>query len=280
MPSLKSDFQRFLTVAMLCAAALASTRVAFANEAYLSLTLGERTVRLSRTELLASPDLRVIDVPVSAGYQRPMRYRAIPLSSLIPKPSSDSVQFKASDGFVANIPSGLLHGPSKPWLAIESPQAPWPPLSRDGLSAGPFFLVWLMPEKAGISPEQWPYRIIGISAAPALEKRFPALLPKTPANSPAQRGLRVFVANSSACHKLDGAGDAAVGPDLNRPSNPTQYFQAPFLRKLIRSPASVRDWGQRIMPGFSPAVLSDAQLDDLLAYLRQMDRQRQLKPQK
>ena len=278
MTTSKSDFYRALAMTMMCVATLAGTRIAFAKDAFLSLTFGDRTVRLSRTELLASPDLRVIDVPASADYQRPMRYQAIPLARLIPKPTSESVQFKASDGFVANILSDLLYGPSQPWLAIESPQTPWPPLSRDNLSAGPFYLVWLMPEKAGISPEQWPYRIISISEAPALEKRFPALLPKTSANNSEQRGLRVFVANCSACHKLNSAGDAAVGPDLNDPYNPTEYFQEPFLRKLIRAPASVRNWGQRSMPGFSPSVLTDAQLDDLLAYLRQMARQRLAKP--
>ena len=151
-------------------------------------------------------------------------------------------------------------------------------MSCDRLSAGPFYLVWLMPSKAGISPEQWSYRIISISAAPALEKHFPALLPKTSTTSPEQRGLRVFVANCSPCHKLNGAFDATVGLDLNDPYNPTENFQEPFLRKLIRAPASVRDWGQRIMPGFSPSPLKEAQLDDLLAYLRQMARQRRAKP--
>lgn len=278
MTSSNRDFYRGFAATMMCVAALAGARIALADEAYLSLTFADRTVRLSRTELLTSPDVRVIEVPANPGNPGPMRYQAIPLARLIPKPSSDSVQFTASDGFVANIPSGLLYGPSQPWLAIESPQAPWPALSRDGLSAGPFFLVWLMPEKSGISPEQWPYRIIGISETAALESRFPALLPKTGANSPERRGLRVFVTNCSACHKLNGAGDAAVGPDLNAPYNPTEYFQGPFLRKLIRAPASVRNWGQRIMPGFSPSVLTDEQLDDLLAYLRQMARQRPAKP--
>lgn len=262
----------------MCNTALACTRIAFADEAYLSLTFADRTERLSRTELLSSPHLRVIDVPANAGNQRPMSYQAIPLANLISKPTSESVQFMTTDGFVANIPSVLLYGPSQPWIAIESPQAPWPPLDRDGLSAGPFFLVWLMPENAGISPEQWPYRIIGISEVSALEKRFPELLPKSGANSPERRGLRVFVNNCSTCHKLNGAGDAAVGPDLNAPYNPTEYFQEPFLRKLIREPASVRDWGQRTMPGFSPSVLTDSQLDDLLTYLRQMARQRLAKP--
>ena len=278
MATLKGYFCRTFVVTLIGVATLTGTPTAFAEETFLSLTSGGRTVRLSRTELLASPDLRVIDVPASSDYQRPMRYQAIPLLALIAKATGESVQFKASDGFVANIPSSLLYGPSQPWLAIESPKAPWPPLSRDGISAGPFYLVWLMPEKAGISPEQWPYRVISIAEVPALENRFPALLPKTSANSPEQRGFRVFAANCSVCHKLNGAGDAAVGPDLNDPFNPTEYFQEPFLRKLIRDPASIRDWGQRVMSGSPASVVTETQLDDLLAYLRQMARQRPNKP--
>jgi mono/diheme cytochrome c family protein len=46
------------------------------------------------------------------------------------------------------------------------------------------------------------------------------------------------------------------------------------LRALVRDPASVRNWSQRVMPGFSTDVLSDSQLDDLLAYLKQMSKQR------
>lgn len=113
-----------------------------------------------------------------------MSYRAIPLAALMPKPGSASVQFTAADGFVANIPSWLLYGAAQPWLAVEPENQPWPALDRDGVSAGPFYLVWLKPEKAGISPDQW---------ALALEERFPALLPKTVAGSPEQRGLRVII---------------------------------------------------------------------------------------
>jgi mono/diheme cytochrome c family protein len=84
----------------------------------------------------------------------------------------------------------------------------------------------------------------------------------------------VFAANCAACHRINGGGDAAVGPDLNKPFSPTEYFLEPFLRKLIRDPASVRNWGQRVMPGFALPVMSDAKLDDLLAYLRQMAKQK------
>ena len=204
-----------------------------------------------------------------------MRYQAVPLSALIgPLSGIESVQFTALDGFVANIPGALLAGEAQPWLAVEPAGAAWPALKPGKGSAGPFYLVWLATEKAGISPEQWPYQIAKIGEAAPLEKRYPQILPKTAANSPEQRGLHVFVANCAACHRINGGGDAAIGPDLNQPFSPTEYFQEAFLRKLVRDPASVRNWEQRIMPGFAPSALSDARLDDLLAYLRQMAKQR------
>jgi cytochrome c1 len=47
-----------------------------------------------------------------------------------------------------------------------------------------------------------------------------------------------------------------------------------MLRQLIRDPASVRTWPQQSMPGFSKEVLPEAELDDLLVYLKQMAAQR------
>jgi mono/diheme cytochrome c family protein len=184
---------------------------------------------------------------------------------------ADTVQFKATDGFVANIPAALFAGGSQAWLAIEPADAKWPALKPGGSSAGPFYLVWLAPEKSAISPEQWPYRIARIGAATSLQRLYPQIVPpQASANSPELRGLQVFVANCAVCHRINGGGDASVGPDLNVPFNPTEYFQEPFLRKLIRDPASVRKWPQMTMPGFSTAALTEAQLDELLAYLRAM----------
>jgi mono/diheme cytochrome c family protein len=39
----------------------------------------------------------------------------------------------------------------------------------------------------------------------------------------------LFVTQCLVCHKLNGAGSADVGPDLNLPENPTEYFQASAL---------------------------------------------------
>jgi len=73
-----------------------------------------------------------------------------------------------------------------------------------------------------------------------------------------------------ACHRLNTAGDSQFGPDLNVPHNPTEYFAAGFLRRYIRNPQHLRRWPQGRMPGFAEAVLSDAELAQLLDYLRHM----------
>jgi cytochrome c1 len=69
---------------------------------------------------------------------------------------------------------------------------------------------------------------------------------------------------------MNGNGAAAIGPDLNLPMNPTEYFEAQALSAFIRNPASVRTWPGMVMHGFSAAAIPDAELADLLAYLRNM----------
>jgi cytochrome c1 len=69
---------------------------------------------------------------------------------------------------------------------------------------------------------------------------------------------------------MNGNGAGSIGPDLNLPLSPTEYFEAKALESLIRDPASVRNWPRRTMAGFSKAAIPDAELSDLIAYLRHM----------
>jgi len=264
-------FIRFL--AALVPLALALSNAAGAAEPTLELDLGGVPQLLTRDALLQRPELRRIRIPDDVAYGGPRQYLALPLAALLPEAGSATVQFTARDGFVATIPGKLLASAGQPWLAIEPAAAPWPPLKPGGASAGPFYLVWKAPRKAGVSPEQWPYQIAKISEALPLQQRYPQIRPH--GNDPlVLRGLDVYAQNCAACHRINGGGDAAVGPDLNRPFNPTEYFREPFLRRLIRDPAAVRNWDQRRMPGFPRTVLADADLDALIAYLRQMASQR------
>ncbi|HTD04961.1 cytochrome c [Undibacterium sp.] len=247
-----------------------------AADAALEVMNGSQLRTFTRAELLRLPGLHNIEIANDASYHKTMRYQAVPVAALLPQVQKMiSVQFTAMDGFVANIPGPLLASNAQAWLAIEPADGKWPPLkSGSAASAGPFYLVWLTPEKAGISNEQWPYQIARIAESQPLEMRHPQVLPKTAADSAELRGLKVYVTNCAVCHRINGGGDAAIGPDLNKPYNPTEYFQEAYLRKLIRDPASVRSWKQSAMPGFSEPVLPETDLNDLLAYLRQMAKQR------
>lgn len=262
-----------MSVWLLCAAGNA----AHAAEPVLELSFSKQQQRLARADLLRHPDVRTIEVPADSAYKQPMKYRALPLLSILRNVRDVEVlQFKAEDGFVANIPTALLSGGAQPWLAIEPANAPWPALKAGGRSAGPFYLVWLAPEKSGITPELWPYQIAAISAVTPLQNRYPQILPAASiaANSAEYRGMHIYTMQCAACHQINGGGDAKVGPDLNLPFNPTEYFQSDFLRRYIRNPSAVRSWPQMTMPGFSEQVLSESQMGDLLAYLRHMTQRR------
>jgi len=268
-----------VAAAMLTVTGLTAVATALA-EPVLEIAYDQQVRRLTRAQLLAYSSLDTIDIPADVAYGRAMRYQAIPITALLPRLSqAGTMQFTASDGFVANIPAALLaggKGNAQAWLAIESSDGVWPPLKVGGASAGPFYLVWLTPGKSGISTEQWPYKIARIADAPPLEIRHPQLIPKAPLpiDSAERRGLQVYMTNCAVCHQINGGGDAQIGPDLNKPFNPTEYFQESFLRRFIREPASVRTWPQRTMPGFSPSIISDDSLNDLLRYLRQMAKER------
>jgi len=239
----------------------------------LTLSQGGATRAYAAAELLARPDAQVREVPHDPSYKRPMRYRAVPLRALLaelPPDAADTFELRATDGFVAQLPSALLRGPAMPWIAVEEPARPWPPLPGKTVSAGPFYLVWQDPEKSGVSPEQWPYALAAMTAVASPLQRWPALAvdASLPAAAPARRGQAVFFANCLACHRLAGSGEGVLGPDQLRPMAATAYFTEAGLRALIRNPAAVRQWPQQQMPAFDAKVIGDSDIDAVIAYLR------------
>jgi mono/diheme cytochrome c family protein len=260
------------------AAATTVSLAALAASPELTIVVGERTVKYSVEALLANPATTTITIPQDVAYKRTMTYRALPLAALLQGVGrEDSVKFVASDGFAATIAAAPLLATaddgSRAYLAVEPPAAHWPPLKAGSpATAGPFYLVWLRPERARIVPEQWPYQIARIEDVAPLTARFPALLPAASVSStdPIRRGLTVFTTNCIVCHTLNLAGDAKVGPDLNVPFSPTDYMREEFLRRQIRDPSSLRVWPDSRMPGFDTNAISGRELDDLVAYLYYM----------
>ncbi|MDQ7968214.1 MAG: cytochrome c [Oxalicibacterium faecigallinarum] len=280
-PSFSFILRLALTSVIAACALFGTTTLHADNEPTLTLSLPNQEQKLARSNLLRHTATHTITVPDDPAYKRTMTYQAIPFAAIVRDMRHiDTLQFTSADGFVANIPGELFRSASEPWIAIEPAGRPWPALSSDSLrSAGAFYLVWLTPEKSGVKAEQWPFQIISIRNVEALTVRYPQLLPGTEgqdedAQAAVQRGMQQFVMQCASCHRLNGGGDADVGPDLNLPFSPTEYFQEAYLRKLIRHPAAVRNWPQARMPAFGEAVISDNELDDLLTYLQQMARQR------
>lgn len=246
-----------------------------AQQIALAIDFPTQHQQLALTDLLRHPAVRTITIPFDVTYKQTMHYRALPLRAILRDLHQvETIQFKAKDGFVATLPAQLLSGAAEPWLAIEPPNDRWPALKpgSGSDSAGPFYLVWIAPEKSAIKPEQWPYQIVAINAVLPLPQRYPQILPAASlgTDSIEYRGMQHYIQQCASCHQINHGGDASIGPDLNLPFNPTEYFQPDYLRKYIRDPASIRSWPQMRMPGFSPSVIDDAQLDELLAYLRHM----------
>jgi mono/diheme cytochrome c family protein len=80
----------------------------------------------------------------------------------------------------------------------------------------------------------------------------------------------VFAANCLTCHKLAGAGEGNVGPDLMQPMPATAYFTDAGLRALIRNPHNVRTWPEQHMPAFGADAISDADINSVIAYLHSL----------
>jgi mono/diheme cytochrome c family protein len=247
-----------------------------AAAADLTLRIGDQSRVLTQADLLKSPD--AVDVPLP---QSALTTKAVPLLAILkglPTDDIDTLEVRASDGFVSQIPMALVRkaeqGGSVALVAVEDPARPWPPLPGGKGSAGPFFLVWDKPRLSGVTSEQWPWQVAAIVGVEAPAHRWPqiAVGPEHAPGSSARRGQDVFVAQCMPCHRMRGGGAADVGPDLGQPMPAAAYLTEPGLRALIRDPRSVRTWPEQRMVGFDAAMLPDADLDAVVAYLKAMAR--------
>jgi hypothetical protein len=82
-----------------------------AKENVLALSFGRGVLRLTAHELIIRPDAASITIPDDVSYHRTMTYRAVPLIALIgdvTKLGFDTIEARASDGFVSQIPASLV----------------------------------------------------------------------------------------------------------------------------------------------------------------------------
>ncbi|QBR02276.1 c-type cytochrome [Paraburkholderia pallida] len=268
---------RILLVALLLTIGLAG-RCAAAQPT-MELTIAGKTQSFSQSALLGRADATEIHVPRDVAYGTATTYRAVPLADLLDGatiPADNVLEARATDGFAAQLPMDLVRNrdpaTAVAWLAVEDPAQPWPALPGKKVSAGPFYLVWIGKQAASVRSEQWPYQIARLATQPSPSARWPALAvdASLPATDPIRAGQSLFITQCLACHRLNHAGSANTGPDLNVPMNPVEYFQPAALRRYIRNPASVRDWPGRTMPAFPPDQLSDREITLIIDYLAYM----------
>ncbi len=247
-----------------------------AAEPTLTVADTQRSQTFTLAHLLAHPArIDVVTDSADEAYKRPMRYLAIPIETLLGDLSGDpeaSVQFTALDGYAPVIAAKRLRGigAARAFLAIEPSPGAWPPLGQGKPSAGPFYLVWSNASGAGVAPSEWPYQIATIRVQESLAKRFPLIVPDPSAAPDVAAGFEAYGKQCLPCHSINRQGEAAMGPDLNVPMNPTEYFNAGALKQLIRDPKSVRAWPGGVMPGFDASKLNDVDLDRIIEYLRHM----------
>jgi len=266
--------RRSLGVALLAAALVGAAPSS--APAVLTIRFGDATRTFTLAQLAARSDAATIAIPDDVAYKRPMTFRAVPLLDLIdglPYAQFDAVQWKARDGFVAELPTRLLargDAHAVPWIAFDDPAQPWPeiPGRKPATSAGPFYLVWQHPERSQIATEQWVEQIADVTGLDSPVARWPQLGVGASASPQVHRGQQQFIAFCLPCHALNGAGHGTIGPDLGRPMNATVYMTDAGLRALIRDPKAVRTWPAQRMIGFGPKAISDADIDAIIAYLK------------
>jgi mono/diheme cytochrome c family protein len=251
---------------------------AFADEAILTIKSGLIQKKWTRTELLAMSS--TIEIQNDPAYPASVNiYQAVSVKSLfssIEISKEATLLFKCTDGFSAPISRDrLLNAGTNvavPYIAIEPLEKKWPILKNKKSSAGPFYLVWVNPEKSNIGKEEWPFNLSGFVVLSSLEDEFPKMIPdpKLSKNHTVKKGFQVFLKNCFACHTMNGEGKSEMGPDLNLPHNPTEYLKAGFIEKLIRNPQNLRLWPLSKMSAFPESVISKDELRDLLSYLGHM----------
>ncbi|KTD06364.1 hypothetical protein Lgra_3141 [Legionella gratiana] len=243
----------------------------------LTLITHAKMTSFSRFALI-NMKLETIKMDYSRAYpKRLMNYKGIRLCNLLKdysiKPNS-ILEFIAEDNFSVLIPAHYVlncnENASIAYLVIE-PKNKWPILDNyTNTTAGPYALIWTNPERSYISDEYWAWSVTQI-----IEHTSMTGVILAPKNLPLSRkkqilnGYKVYVSHCSSCHTINYQGKASIGPDLMWPKNPFDYYpDIKQFKQFVRDPQSVRKIPNGRMSGSSYIGLHDKDLDDLICYLK------------
>lgn len=238
----------------------------------LTIEVGDTTRSFAAAELLARRDAVEIHIVRDASYGGPMTFTGVPLAPLLEGlefPADSVLEAVASDGFAAQLPPHLVFNtdPARamPYVAIERPEKPWPPLPGQDKGPGPLYLVWAGNDLSAVRSEHWAWHLAKLAARDAPAKRWPqiAVDPALPPTDPLRAGQGLFVIQCMSCHRFNGAGSAEVAPELKLPSVP---METSALGALLRATSDGGQFGH----GLGSDKLSDGEIGLITDYLRHM----------
>ncbi|WP_020406690.1 c-type cytochrome [Hahella ganghwensis] len=248
-----------------------------------TIRAGDQTVHWTKEQLLSHPAKQQLTIPLLNYPNQTFPVDVVPVAELfqeIDLPDSSVLIFTCLDGYSGVLEKTYLLNEDKDgaraYLAIEPEDHKWPPLPKEAnttkQSAGPYYLVWTNPEKSGIPPEFWPYQLSSLDVKDDLAVLFPGIMPADhiAPNDPVRKGFQVFKTRCMHCHQINGQGAANLGPDLNQPMNPTEYFNEAAFKRFIEDPTSVRQWPGMKMRWVKDNIWEEGEIDHLVAYLKHM----------
>lgn len=209
-------------------------------------------------------------------YGKPKRYRGFALARVLELAFGPGWQgndytemiFSALDGY-ASVSTLEKLGEPGGYIVFEDMDHPgWEPVGRNQANPGPFYLVWANPAQSTAHGYPWPWQLAKVELV-RFQDRYPEVYPKGLVSASAvHAGFLTFKARCMRCHAMNQQG-GKVGPDLNAPQSVTEYRSPEMLKAFIRQPSQFR---YTHMPDHTD--LTDADLDNLLDYLRHMANQR------
>ena len=260
----------------LCMGLLSTSVFAASENPELVVKSADSTTVYTVSDLLKSKNQHPLKLQEDSHYQKnTVTYSVVPVKTLfrgLNVPKDATIQFTATDGFSGIIKAERLFDEDKnhshAYLAFHLP--------KKDQSLGPFYLVWENPEASHISTEEWPYALASLEVKTANEVGYLKMQPdpKLPADDPIRKGQAIFTKNCFSCHTLNHEGTSHVGPDLNLPYNPLEYFKEGFFEKYVRNIQDVHSFPQAKMNAFPKESITDEELKDLRAYLEHMSKRK------
>ncbi len=185
----------------------------------------------------------------------------------------DIVKFKTSDGYQPVIPTesvmkgcGLISTAEKGFQGFQKLQR----INGEFVDPGPFFLVWENINNIRSKEDPWlcwPWQITEIELT-SIAREYPRSAPRDFKSNAAREGFLAFRQHCIKCHSINGEG-GNVGPELNYPTNVTEYWKEDWLARFIADPQSVRA-NSRMVPFYRDVKDRQETVVSIIEYLRVM----------